>query len=171
MKIAISNFSNSRTIDFDFFNAETCGNLLPQIRYISKLEKQPSFESTGDGFVFKAYLPFNVEIEYFSDSAKEALTVRGDLVGRVIKYWGRDQIIYFDGVDGDIALVGKVLDITDVVVKNSRAGFSVTVSNVPYSLHLFFSDEKKAALYHQDLSARVEFCRRQRFRTKIAVNA
>ena len=160
MKTRIANFSDVGI----FENCDILSHLdfCPQIRYMTEISKDET------GIKFNAYLPFNVELELCCSSHHEAIMVRREMVARIVACRGKDQIIFSNGIDGDIALVSKVVDVTEIFEKDSRAGFSLTIASAPCHLHLVFNDVRSAAICHGEICARVEFFRRERFRVKVA---
>ena len=131
-----------------------------QVRYLTELYKDET------GIKFNAFLHLNIELELCFASLQEAIKVRRDMVSRIVDYRGKDQIFFSNGIHGDIALVSNVVAITEIFEKDLKAGFSLTVVSAPCPLHLIFNDMRSAAICYEEICARVEFFRRERFRVK-----
>lgn len=136
----------------------------PRVRYLSEISRKEW------KYIFKAYLPFDLVPILSFESLHEAAEIRRDMINRILEYRGKDQVIFPNGLNGDLGLISKISDVTEIFTKDSRSGFSITIASAPYPLHFVFSDKCRAEYHRTELCAIVESCRRQRFRIKTVAN-
>jgi hypothetical protein len=158
--------------DYKFFNDEASGYYLPHIRYITEIRKTESAgPEPGCCFVFKVYFSYNLDIELAFDNYKTSCAQRRELIGRMMDYWGLDQVIFLNGIDSDVTVVAAIDELTDVVEKDRRAGFAIMVVGVPRPLYAVFSEPQAAQACLEVLRRKLEHHRRQKAVERIVVGA
>jgi hypothetical protein len=136
--------------------------LLPQVRCVTELQAMASdLASAGYWYVFKVYSSYHPVIECCFNSEQDAEKARRTLIAKMSLYWGPDQIIYTNGFDNDVTVVAAIRELGEVFQKDGNAEFGITVADVPYRLHLVFSQIGAASQYHQTLCAKLEQHRRR----------
>ena len=158
--------------DFKFFCNETSDYFLLNIRCVGEIRKTAStIIEEGFYFVFKVYFSYNLDIELAFDNHKTAGSQRRELIGRMMDYWGPDQVIFLNGFDRDVTVVPAIEELNDVVKKDRRAGFAIILSGVPQPLYAVFTDPQAAEVGLAALRRKLERHRRQKTAEKIAVGS
>ncbi len=160
--MSIASFKFPKRENFQFFSEETSAYFMPHIRCIAELQRMDSeFTDSGLCHVFKVFFSLGIDIDLAFETEKEAAEARRDLIRQIMDYWGSGQVVFSNGYDYDVTVISAIQEVTDVFQKSQHAGFALTVANVPYPLHLIFTDVKSAHDSHQSLCAKVEQYRKE----------
>lgn len=143
-----------------FFQGGTIKALLPEISFISELQKMDTrYTNSGCEYVFMICLMYGGLFEMGFDCEQDAVDTRRDIIMTMMGYWGPDNIICSNGIAYDITVCQAVLDMTEVSTKNNRAFFSLIVDGVFHPINLVYPDVESANRDHQELEAKLEFYR------------
>lgn len=158
--------------DATFFTEDTLAYFLPHIRCVAELKQADlaQKDSNSGGYSFRVYFSHSLDIELGFEDRQAALEARSDLIFKLMDYWGPDQVVFSNGFDYDVTVVGAIQEVTEVIEKDLHSGFALVVTDVPYPIYLIFSELDLAINSHDALSRRIEGHRQQKALHKMAIN-
>lgn len=158
--------------DFRFFDDEASDYFLPHIRCVGDIRKaDPAGPVKDFCFVFRVYFSYNLDIELAFNNHRAAGAQRRELIGRIMDYWGPDQVVFSNGFDHDVTVVAAIDELTGIVEKDGHAGFAILVDGVPHPLHAVFTEPQEAQACLEALRRKLERHRRQKAAERFAASA
>jgi hypothetical protein len=165
MKVVAIGRRTPRGLD-EFFSVDL-NYFMKELRGITEIKcAESAVLPQGIHNAFTVHFTYGLCVEFAFESAVEAYNEKKALVEKASSFFGKDQLIFCNGIAGDVVLLSAIVGMTDIFEKDRQASFALMVADVRLPVHLVFKSILEAEGYYKAISRRLETMRRDRYRVQ-----